>query len=123
MLLDRVFKRRGVGANNLAHLLPVLEQHERRHRADVELLCYVRDVIDVELVEACVGVLVGEPGAKRVSTCLRLEWTEIEYVMTYLTTCGAMTLHGPHQVAKQSTTMRVSLMPIASSNSDLDLRL
>lgn len=23
---------------------------------------------------------------------------------TYLTTCGAMTLHGPHQVAKQSRT-------------------
>jgi hypothetical protein len=28
---------------------------------------------------------------------------------TYLTTCGAITLHGPHQVAKQSRTRSVSL--------------
>lgn len=26
----------------------------------------------------------------------------------YLTTCGAMTLHGPHQVAKQSMTTSLS---------------
>lgn len=33
---------------------------------------------------------------------------------TYLTTCGAITLHGPHQVAKKSTTMSWSSF-IASS--------
>ena len=39
--------------------------------------------------------------------------------MTYSTTLGAMTLHGPHQVAKQSRTIRVSLTQRASSKSFL----
>ena len=43
--------------------------------------------------------------------------------VTYLTTCGAMTLQGPHHVAKQSSTIRVSLVSIAESNSALFLRL
>lgn len=41
---------------------------------------------------------------------------------TYLTTCGAMTLHGPHQVAKQSRTMR-PFSPRAESKSALEVRL
>ncbi len=43
--------------------------------------------------------------------------------MAYLTTVGAMTLQGPHHVAKQSRTIRVSLVCIASSNSALLFRL
>jgi len=43
--------------------------------------------------------------------------------VAYLTTVGAMTLQGPHHVAKQSRTMRVSGVCIASSNSALLLRL
>ncbi len=42
---------------------------------------------------------------------------------THLTTCGAITLQGPHQVAKQSRTMRVPSCFMASSNSALVLRL
>lgn len=38
--------------------------------------------------------------------------------MTYLTTCGAMTLQGPHQVAKKSTTIR-PFSPRAESKSAL----
>lgn len=34
-----------------------------------------------------------------------------------------MTLHGPHQVAKQSRTISVPFSPMASSKSFLDLRL
>lgn len=37
----------------------------------------------------------------------------------YLTTWGAMTLQGPHQVAKQSRTMSVSLIAIASLKSSI----
>lgn len=37
--------------------------------------------------------------------------------LTYLTTCGAMTLQGPHHVAKQSTTIRVSFSARAESHS------
>ena len=43
--------------------------------------------------------------------------------MTYLTTCGAMTLQGPHHVAKQSSTISVPFSPMASSNSCFDCRL
>lgn len=39
--------------------------------------------------------------------------------MTYLTTWGAMTLQGPHQVAKQSRTIRLDLSPSASSKAVL----
>ena len=38
---------------------------------------------------------------------------------THFTTWGAMTLHGPHQVAKQSRTMRLSFSPSAVSKSAL----
>jgi hypothetical protein len=40
-----------------------------------------------------------------------------------LTTCGAITLQGPHQVAKQSRTMRVPFSFMAESKSALDCRL
>lgn len=38
---------------------------------------------------------------------------------TYFTTSGAMTLQGPHQVAKQSRTMREFFSSRAVSKSDL----
>lgn len=60
--LDSRLKRLWVSANNLANLVAVLEEHEGRHSADAELLSYIRDFINVELVEAGVGVLVGHPG-------------------------------------------------------------
>lgn len=43
-------------------------------------------------------------------------WTRVE---AYLTTWGAITLQGPHHVAKQSRTMRVSLSFKAASKSVL----
>jgi hypothetical protein len=42
---------------------------------------------------------------------------------TYSTTLGAMTLQGPHQVAKQSRTRSESLTPTTLSQSALELRL
>ena len=44
-------------------------------------------------------------------------------VDTHLTTCGAITLHGPHHVAKQSRTMSVPFSFIASSKSFFEERL
>lgn len=62
----------------------------------------------------------------RRGTCLRT-WLCCEYIalsrngegMTNLTTCGAITLQGPHHVAKQSSTMSVSLIAIASLKSSV----
>ena len=50
-----------VGTDDLSDLLAILEEHERRHGADGEFLCDLRDFVHIELVEACVGVCVGEP--------------------------------------------------------------
>jgi hypothetical protein len=58
--LDSRLKRSRVRTHNLANLLAVLEEHDSRHGADGELLRDVWDFVDVELVEARVGVLVGE---------------------------------------------------------------
>ena len=65
--LDGLF----AGADNLADLLAVLEQDERRHGADAELLRYVRHIVHVEFVETHVGVLVGQFGNVRGD---RLAW-------------------------------------------------
>jgi hypothetical protein len=61
VILDGSLERRGVGADDLADLLAVLEEEESGHGADGELLGDVRDLVDVELVESRVGVGVGEP--------------------------------------------------------------
>ncbi len=58
MGLDRRLKRFGVRAHNLGDLRAVLEKQERRHSADAEVLCDVGNLVDVELVEACGGVVV-----------------------------------------------------------------
>lgn len=59
--LDGGLESLGVGTNDLGDLLAVLEEKESRHGADAELLCNVGDLVDVELVEAGVGVCAGEP--------------------------------------------------------------
>lgn len=111
--LDSGLESLGVSAYNLGDLVTTLEEQECGHGADTELLCNIGDLVDVELEEACVGVLVGEPDGT-----LGAILAHCEHV-TYLTTWGAITLQGPHHVAKQSSTMRVSLLFSASSNADL----
>jgi hypothetical protein len=60
VLLDAGLDGLGVCADNLTNLLAVLEEDEGGHGANTELLCNVGDLIDVELVEAGFGVLLGE---------------------------------------------------------------
>lgn len=62
VLLDRSLKRSRVGTHNLLDLLAIGEDLEGRHGADAEVLSNVGDLVDVDLVEADVGVLVGEAG-------------------------------------------------------------
>lgn len=61
VLLDGSLKRSRVRANDLADLLAVLEQDEGGHGAHGELLGDIGQLVDVDLVEAGVGVGVGEP--------------------------------------------------------------
>lgn len=61
MLLDGGLEGLGVGTDDLADLLAVLEQDEGGHGADAEFLGDLGDLVDIELVEAGVGVRVGEP--------------------------------------------------------------
>lgn len=56
MLLNPGLDGLGVCADNLSNLLAVLEEYEGRHGADAEFLGDVGDLIDVELVEACLGI-------------------------------------------------------------------
>ena len=58
MLLDSGLKSLWVGTNNLTNLLSVLEQQKGGHGADTELLSNIWNFIDVELVEAGLGVSV-----------------------------------------------------------------
>jgi hypothetical protein len=67
VLLDSGLKSNRVGANDLADLLAVLEQQESGHGADGLLLGDLGDLVDVDLVEAGVGVVVGEPVGSCVS--------------------------------------------------------
>lgn len=57
VLLDAGLDGLGVCAYDLANLLAVLEEDECGHGADAEILGNVGDLVDVELVEARVGVL------------------------------------------------------------------
>ena len=61
VLLDSGLESLGVGTDDLADLLAVLEQHKGGHGADTELLGDIGDLVDVDLEEADVGVGVGEP--------------------------------------------------------------
>ena len=60
--LDSGFEGDGVGADDFADLLAVLEEQESGHGAHALLLSDFGDLVDVDLVEARVGVVVGEPG-------------------------------------------------------------
>lgn len=57
VLLDAGLDGLGVRTDNLTNLLAVLEEHEGRHGSDSKFLCNVGDLIDVEFVEACLGIL------------------------------------------------------------------
>ena len=63
--LDRTLnsrqKRLGIRTHDLLDLLLVLEDQERGHGADAELLRDVRDLVDVELDEVGAGEFFGEP--------------------------------------------------------------
>ena len=59
--LDGGLEGLGVGTDDLSDLVTVLEEQEGGHGADAELLSNVGDLIDIELVEAGVGVCAGEP--------------------------------------------------------------
>lgn len=61
VLLDSGLESGGVGTNDLADLGAVLEEEESGHGADGLLLGDLGDLVDVDLVEAGVGVVVGEP--------------------------------------------------------------
>lgn len=56
MFLDGPLERWWVRSHDIRDLFAILEQHKRRHGADVELLCHVGHFVDVELVEARSGV-------------------------------------------------------------------
>jgi hypothetical protein len=61
VLLDGSLEGGRVGADDLADLLAVLEDEEGGHGADGVLLGGLGDLVDVDLEEAGVGVVVGEP--------------------------------------------------------------
>lgn len=63
MLLNTSLDGLGVCANDLADLLAVLEEDEGGHSADSEFLRNIGYLVDVQLVEARVRVLLGEPGS------------------------------------------------------------
>lgn len=56
VLLDPCLDGLGVCANNLANLLTILEEDEGGHGTDAEFLCDIGDLVNVELVEASLGV-------------------------------------------------------------------
>jgi hypothetical protein len=68
--LDSSLQRLGVGTNNLANLLAVLEEDECRHGADSELLGNVGNIIDIKLVKAGIGELIGHPSRGRILACV-----------------------------------------------------
>lgn len=61
MSLNSGLESDGVGADDLADLLAVLVEEESGHGAHALLLGDFGDLVDVDLVEAGVGVVVGEP--------------------------------------------------------------
>lgn len=61
---DSCLDGRRVCANNLLDALAVFEQNERRHSANAQLLCNVRNLVNVNLVEADLVVLLGVPKTK-----------------------------------------------------------
>ena len=67
-LLDGSLELRSIGSYDGGSLLPILVDDKGRHGADLQVLGQVRQLVDVDLVEACIGVHVGE-------ACSISEWT------------------------------------------------
>lgn len=110
ILLDSGLNSLGIRAYDLTKLLAVLEESKSGHSADAEFLGDVGNLIDVELVKLDIGVLLRVP-----VVILDLRQLQTSMIIgTYLTMVGAIILQGPHHVAKQSRTIKVSLMSIAS---------
>ena len=59
--LDGSFESFGIGTDDLGDLVTTLEEKEGGHGANTEFLCDIGDLVDVELVEARIGVCTGEP--------------------------------------------------------------
>jgi hypothetical protein len=74
VLLDGSLEGGRVGADDLADLLAVLEDEESRHGADGVLLGGLGDLVDVDLEEAGVGVVVGEPVGGLLLVVVSLFW-------------------------------------------------
>jgi hypothetical protein len=72
VLLDSSLKCGRVSTHNLADLLAVFEKQESGHGAYGQILSDFRNLVDIELVEAGLGVNVGEPVSERVSDALRM---------------------------------------------------
>jgi hypothetical protein len=64
VLLDSGLESDRVGADDFADLLAVLEEQESGHGAHALLLGDLGDLVDIDLVEAGVGVVVREPGGR-----------------------------------------------------------
>jgi hypothetical protein len=117
-LLNSSLQRLGVGTHNLSNLILVLEDDECGHGANTEFLGDVWDFVYVNLDEVDVGEFLGEPVFILLEAVFggRKRGGKGKGKRTYLTTWGAMTLQGPHQVAKQSrTTILLSLMAVWKS--------
>lgn len=86
MLLDGGLESDRVGANDLADLAAVLEEQESGHGAHALLLGDLGDLVDVDLVEAGVGVVVGEPGKR--------EFVLVAVALRVCSYCGSLFLRG-----------------------------
>lgn len=71
MLMDRRQQGLGIRTDHLLDLLAVLEDDERGHGTDAELLCNVWDLVDVDLDEVRARELFREPGLG-ISVCSRI---------------------------------------------------
>lgn len=113
MLPHQLLEHRRVSTNQLINILSVLKDEKGGHSADTELSRQIRQLINVELdkLDALKVGLIRQPvevlGMMRNS--LRLD--------AYLERMGEMALHGPHQVAKQSTRTALSVVETSSLNS------
>ena len=61
MSLDLVLDCLWIGSDDLVELCAFAEQHDGRHGANGELLCNVREEVDVDLDEMSIWVLFGIP--------------------------------------------------------------
>lgn len=59
------FKGRRVCADHLVELLAILEEDKGWHGANAELLCNVRELVDIDLVESDTGELLRVPDVER----------------------------------------------------------